>query len=103
LPSRIPLGKLKVNPLLSTVGGPAQEMRLGLTGRHGFADLELPFPQARLDLKKGEFDAFAVHLWSSESRRNHRRQRRGTGLFKKEQVLPSAQLAGLVLRNDPHG
>jgi len=30
---------------------------LGLASRDGFADLELPFPQARLHLHEGEFNA----------------------------------------------
>ena len=38
-----------------------------LASRNCFADLEMPFPQSRLHLRDGEFNAPAVQLPSSES------------------------------------
>jgi hypothetical protein len=37
------------------------EACFGLAGRDGFADLELPLPQPRLNLQKGEYNALAGH------------------------------------------
>ena len=55
------LSKLAVNPLMNPVGGHAQEACLRFTHQDGIADLETPFPQARLDQQQGEFNALAVH------------------------------------------
>jgi hypothetical protein len=59
-----------VNPLLNSVGCHAHEVRLCPAARNCFADLELPFPQSRLHLRDGEFNAFAVHLCSPPTRLN---------------------------------
>jgi hypothetical protein len=53
--------ELAVNPLLNSVGGHAHEAGLGLASGGGFADLKTPFPQSRLNLHKGKFNAPAVH------------------------------------------
>jgi len=55
------LSEFAVNPRPSSLRSHAHEARLGLAGRDGLTDLELPPPQARLDLHKGKFDAPTVH------------------------------------------
>jgi hypothetical protein len=52
--------KLSINQLLNSVGSQTHEASFGLAGGDGFADLEAPFPRARLDLHKGEINALAV-------------------------------------------
>jgi hypothetical protein len=55
------LSQLEVNPLLNPAGSQAHEVRIGPAGRDGFANLETPFPQARLNLREGEINAPVVH------------------------------------------
>jgi len=55
------LSELAVNPLMNPVGGHAHETRFRFTHRDGVADLETPFPEARLDQQQGKFNALAVH------------------------------------------
>jgi hypothetical protein len=59
--------KLTVNLLLNPVGSYAHEARLSIPGLDGFADLEPPCPPVLIDLHKGKFNAFAVHLQLSDS------------------------------------
>jgi hypothetical protein len=47
------------------VGGDAHEARLSIPGLDSFADLEPPFPPVLINLHKGKFNAFAVHLQPS--------------------------------------
>jgi hypothetical protein len=49
--------ELAVNPLFNSVGGQTHELRFGPASRDGLANLETPFPQARLNLREGEIDA----------------------------------------------
>jgi hypothetical protein len=44
------------------VRGNALEARLSIPGLDRFADLEPPFPPVLVNLHKGKFNAFAVHL-----------------------------------------
>jgi hypothetical protein len=53
--------QLDINPLLNPAGGQAHQVRFGVAGRNLVADLESPSPQAGLNLRKGEFNAPAVH------------------------------------------
>jgi hypothetical protein len=46
---------------LSFASGQAFELGFGLPGRDGVPDPELPLPKARLNLRKGKFNAPAVH------------------------------------------
>lgn len=47
--------------MLNSAGSQAHELRFGSAGRDGFANLETPFPQARLNLREGEINAPMVH------------------------------------------
>jgi len=51
------------------VGGNAHEARLSIPGLDPFADLEPPFPPVLVNLHKGKFNAFAVHLQPLDSPR----------------------------------
>jgi hypothetical protein len=51
------LVEFAVNPLLNSVGHHAHQVRVRPAGRDRFADLELPFPQARFHLREGELHA----------------------------------------------
>ena len=57
--------ELTVNPLLNSVGGQPHNLRVGFARRLAFADLESPYPQIRLNLHKGKFNALAVHDFDS--------------------------------------
>jgi hypothetical protein len=50
-----------VDPLLNPAHGQTHELGFGATAEDGFADLEAPFPQARLSLHQAEFDAPTLH------------------------------------------
>jgi hypothetical protein len=61
--------KLTVNLLLNPVNSNAHEARLSIPGIDRFADLEPPFPPVLVNLHKGKFNAFAVHLQPLDSSR----------------------------------
>jgi hypothetical protein len=63
--------KLTINLLLNPVGGDTHAARLSIPGLDGFADLELPFPPVLINLHKGKFNAFAVHLQHSRFSKRH--------------------------------
>jgi hypothetical protein len=51
------------------VDGYTHEICSGPAGLDDVANLELPFPQPRFDLRKDKFNASAVHLQFSDSSR----------------------------------
>jgi hypothetical protein len=55
---------------LNPAGCQALEVRFSLAGRDGFANLELPSPQTRLNLYDGEFNASPVHDFACDSDRD---------------------------------
>jgi hypothetical protein len=55
------LFQLDINSLLNPAGSQAHQVSFGVAGRNLVADLESPSPQTGLNLRKGEFNAPAVH------------------------------------------
>jgi hypothetical protein len=53
--------QLDIDSLLNPAGSQTHEVGFGVAGRNLVADLESPSPQTGLDLRKGEFNAPAVH------------------------------------------
>jgi hypothetical protein len=56
---RFYLAERAVNPQFDPARGQAPEFGMGLAGGGGFADLESPLPQARLDQQNRKLDTFA--------------------------------------------